>query len=140
MENKILVENGRTIITNRKVSGMKSEIKPTNKNILDEMQSVYDTVENGYKTGQDNFSNQNQNSMGMFGGQTQSMLTKLLPLLKNMGGKNMGNIANIMSSLPSSGTQENNLIGQLLPLLQNMSSKKQDNKEIKIDSFKRADE
>lgn len=140
MENKILIENGRTIITNKKVSTMKTEIKPTNKNMLDEMQAVYDNLEKGY----DNVHTQNslnQHSQpNFFNGQGQGLLATILPLLKNMGGKNLGNIANIMSSLSNSNNQENNLLGQLLPLLQNMSTKKQEKQEIKIDSFKRADE
>ena len=136
MENKILFEQGRTIITNKKVSSMQTEIKKTNQNVLDEMQSVYDNVEKGYESTQNAVV---QNSCPNCQG--QSMLASLLPLLKTMGGKNSGNLASIMSALPSStGANGSNMLSQLLPLLQNMNTKKATTQErTKIDSFKRAD-
>lgn len=144
MENKILFENGRTIITNKKVSSMQTEIKKTNQNVLDEMQAVFDNVEKGYQSvhtqgcPEQNCPN---NQANFFGGQNQSMLASLLPLLKTMGGKSMGNLASIMSNLPSGSANNGNMLSQLLPLIQNLNSKKQSKKdEIKIDSFKRADE
>ncbi len=144
MENKILFENGRTIITNKKVSSMQTEIKKTNQNVLDEMQSVFDNVEKGYQSVHtQSCPEQNcpNNQTNFFGGQNQSMLASLLPLLKTMGGKNMGNLASIMSNLPSGSANNGNMLSQLLPLIQNLNSKKQSKKdEIKIDSFKRADE
>ncbi len=144
MENKILFENGRTIITNKKVSSMQTEIKKTNQNVLDEMQAVFDNVEKGYQSVHtQSCPEQNcpNNQANFFGGQNQSMLASLLPLLKTMGGKNMGNLASIMSNLPSGSANSGNMLSQLLPLIQNLNSKKQSKKdEIKIDSFKRADE
>lgn len=143
MENKILVENGRTIITNKKVSGMQTEIKKTNQNVLDEMQSVFDNVEKGYQNANaQNYTEQNcpNSQPSFFGGQSQSILASLLPLLKNMGGKNMGNLASIMSNLPNNNTNNGNMLSQLLPLIQNMNKKQNKKEEIKIDSFKRADE
>ncbi len=144
MENKILFENGRTIITNKKVSSMQTEIKKTNQNVLDEMQAVFDNVEKGYQSVHTQAcpeQNCPNNQANFFGGQNQSMLASLLPLLKTMGGKNMGNLASIMSNLPSGSANNGNMLSQLLPLIQNLNSKKQSKKdEIKIDSFKRADE
>ena len=144
MENKILVENGRTIITNKKVSGMQTEIKKTNQNVLDEMQSVFDNVEKGYQSARtQNYPEQNcpNNQPNFSCSQNQSMLASLLPLLKTMGGKSMGNLASIMSNIQSNNTNNGNMLSQILPLIQNINNKKQSNKEeIKIDSFKRADE
>lgn len=139
MENKIYVENGRTIISSKKTSSMKTQISKTNQNILDEMQAVYDNVEKGYENA--HTSPPAQNSCENC--PNQSMLASILPLLKNMGGKNLGNIASIMSSLPNTtnGTDSGNALAKLLPLVQSLNTKKESKSEqTKIDSFKRADE
>lgn len=136
MENKIYVENGRTIISSKKTSSMKTQISKTNQNILDEMQAVYDNVEKGYTTAPITQSSCENCP-------NQSMLASILPLLKNMGGKNLGNIASIMSSLPTTtnATDSGNALAKLLPLVQSLNTKKESKPEQKkIDSFTRADE
>lgn len=141
-KSKIVVEQGRTTIIDNKTN--EPNVKRANSALLDEMQSVFDRVENGSQTVSSLNSPDSQNMPNNMGyspnGFNQSTLMSLLPLLANMGGKNMSNISSIMNNLPSGQGNNMNLISSLLPLLQNLksSNKKNSANEVKIDSLTKA--